>query len=402
MSAHTPWTGLSPAVAAAIRPTLPGLAEEIIAAVSEGVPDYRRPLEGAFGQGLRVGVEEALRQFVDEIEGAPRALGREVYVGLGRGEVQAGRTLDALLAAYRVGARVAWRHVADAGREAGLEPDTLYVLAESIFAYIDELSAASAEGYALEQSAAAGAQEQRRRALVRLLVQEPAADPLAVRSAAEEIGWRLPGALAALVVSGDAGAVVRGLPPGVLAGDAPGAAEAACLIVPDPGGPKRREQIARAVAAAGARAVLGPVVGWTDAAHSLARAVAALALMRAGDTGAEPLVIADEHLPALLLASDPRLTADLVASVLAPLESSTPAARARLLDTLATWLEEQGRATAVAERLGVHPQTIRYRIARLRDLFGHRLDDPEGRFELSLALHAERLASRSGTVSSRP
>jgi hypothetical protein len=401
MSEQAPWTGLSPAVAAAIRPTLPDLVEEIIAAVSDGVPDYRRPLEGAFGAGLRVGVEEALRQFVDEIEGAPRAMGREVYVELGRGEVRAGRTLDALLAAYRVGARVAWRRVADAGRAAGLEPDTLYVLAESIFAYIDELSAASAEGYALEQSAAAGAAEQRRRALVRLLVQEPAADPLAVQSAAEEIGWRLPRSLAALVVSGDAGAVLRGLPPGVLTGDAPGAQEAVCLLVPDPGGPKRRDEIARAVESAGAHAALGPTVGWTDAAHSLVRAVAALSLARGGDLGGPPLVIADEHLPELLLAADPRLTADIVASVLAPLDGSTPAARARLSETLAAWLEEQGRATAVAERLGLHPQTIRYRIARLRELFGGRLDDPKGRFELALALHAERLALPGGAVSSR-
>jgi DNA-binding PucR family transcriptional regulator len=40
----------------------------------------------------------------------------------------------------------------------------------------------------------------------------------------------------------------------------------------------------------------------------------------------------------------------------------------------------------VAATLGVHPQTVRYRMARLRELFGARLEDPEARFELSLAL----------------
>ena len=40
----------------------------------------------------------------------------------------------------------------------------------------------------------------------------------------------------------------------------------------------------------------------------------------------------------------------------------------------------------------MHPQTVRYRLARLRELFGPRLDDPDARFELELALRARRLA----------
>jgi DNA-binding PucR family transcriptional regulator len=34
----------------------------------------------------------------------------------------------------------------------------------------------------------------------------------------------------------------------------------------------------------------------------------------------------------------------------------------------------------------VHPQTVRYRLRQLRELYGERLDDPEARFELALAL----------------
>ena len=122
---------------------------------------------------------------------------------LGRGEMRAGRSLESLLSAYRVGARVAWRRFADAGVAAGLEPDTLYLLAESIFAYIDVLSAESAEGHALEQSAAASEAELRRRRLVRMLVREPAGDPDAVEAAAAEAGWDLPRTLAAVAISGE-------------------------------------------------------------------------------------------------------------------------------------------------------------------------------------------------------
>jgi DNA-binding PucR family transcriptional regulator len=42
----------------------------------------------------------------------------------------------------------------------------------------------------------------------------------------------------------------------------------------------------------------------------------------------------------------------------------------------------------VAAELHVHPQTVRYRVARLRELLGQRLESAEGRFELEMALRA--------------
>src|SRR4051794_37092632 len=140
-------------VAHALRPVLPDITERIITAVGQEVPEYRRPLEGPFGAALTVGVEVALGRFVDLIEGRERdaRAGRDVYVNLGKAEWHAGRSLESLLAAYRVGARLAWRHAARAGEAAGLEPRTLFRLGEAIFAYIDEISAESVEGYAGEQ-----------------------------------------------------------------------------------------------------------------------------------------------------------------------------------------------------------------------------------------------------------
>jgi DNA-binding PucR family transcriptional regulator len=100
------------------------------------------------------------------------------------------------------------------------------------------------------------------------------------------------------------------------------------------------------------------------------------------------LVIADEHLAGLLLAADPDVAADLVASRLAPLDHLPEGPRARLTETLAAWLDRPGQVQAVAAALDVHPQTVRYRVRQLRDLFGTRLEDPEARFELALALRA--------------
>src|SRR3954453_14707067 len=137
-----PWRELPPSIAALIEPELPALGAEILAVLAEEVPEYARPLEGNFGRGLQLGVEEALRQFarlVADPDGG-RAQSREVYRGLGRGEMREGRGLDALQAAYRVGARVAWRRLSAAGLAAGLAPDVLCSLADAIFGYIDELS----------------------------------------------------------------------------------------------------------------------------------------------------------------------------------------------------------------------------------------------------------------------
>ena len=133
-----------------IEPELSAVTTEILATIAREVPEYARPFEGAFGRGVQVGVTEALRQFVALIRDpdSGREPGRDVYIGLGRGELRQGRTLDALQSAYRVGARVAWRRLAEAARGAGLDSGVISTLAESIFAYIEELSADSVEGYA--------------------------------------------------------------------------------------------------------------------------------------------------------------------------------------------------------------------------------------------------------------
>lgn len=45
-----------------------------------------------------------------------------------------------------------------------------------------------------------------------------------------------------------------------------------------------------------------------------------------------------------------------------------------------------GNRKAVADELHVHPQTVRYRLTQLHELFGSGLDDPATRAALFLAL----------------
>jgi hypothetical protein len=384
-----------PPVADVLRPVLPELADEIIATIAREVPDYRRAMEGDFGHVVRLGVEVALGRFVDAVDD-PTA--KDTYVNLGRGEFHAGRSLDALLAAYRVGARIAWRRFVEAGVRGGLAPENLYAIGEAIFEYIDELSAESAEGHALEQRVEAGERRRRRGRLVGLLASEPPPPEEEVRAAAADAGWELPRELAALAVAPDeddveeaAERLARELGHGVVAAAID---DVACAIVPDPRAPGARRRLAAAVR--GRAAAMGPAGPWTAAGRSVRRALAAQRLAVRGALPSGRLLRAEEHLGDLLMTADPDLASDLAAHELAPLDALPAGPRARLEGTLRAWLDRPGQVQAVAAELGVHPQTVRYRVRQLRELFGARLEDPERRFELALALRARSGAARAG------
>jgi DNA-binding PucR family transcriptional regulator len=87
-----------------------------------------------------------------------------------------------------------------------------------------------------------------------------------------------------------------------------------------------------------------------------------------------------------VLDADPSARADLRAQVLAPLAELRPSTAEKLADTLRAWLLLQGRRDEVAAALFVHPQTVRYRMGQLRELYGEQLDDPETVLALVVAL----------------
>ncbi len=88
----------------------------------------------------------------------------------------------------------------------------------------------------------------------------------------------------------------------------------------------------------------------------------------------------------VLLHSDEALAQQLRGRLLASLDGLTARQRQRMLETLRAWLDAQGHVLDMAERLSVHPQTVRYRMRQLEAAFGDRLRDPDARFELELAL----------------
>lgn len=61
---------------------------------------------------------------------------------------------------------------------------------------------------------------------------------------------------------------------------------------------------------------------------------------------------------------------------------------AQLVRTLAAYLHTGGRYDATAADLSIGRSTLRYRLARIRELSGHDLNDPDTRFQLQLATTA--------------
>ena len=378
----TPWLSLPAEVGPLITPHLPELARRVIETLPLDVPEYARPFEGSFGAGVHRGVEVAMERFA-ELPGTDRPAlspaSRQVYEGLGRGEVREGRSLNALMAAYRSGARTTFRMLSTIAADAGLPTAVIVSLGESILAYLEELSAASAEGYAAEQSERAGERD-RVRAVVAEMVVRGHGDEESVRAAAGAAGWALPDRLVAVTVPLGRAEGLRGrLGPAAVVVRRESDAVA---LVPAPVTAAARRELEAALAERGA--AVGPVRGWREAPDSLRLAGLAQASVRAaGDEG--PLWV-EEHLTDLVLAAG--VVGELAEQRLAPLEAVAPARRARLAETLLAWLRHRGERGPIAAELNVHRQTVGYRVNQLREIFGDALEDPDARFELELVLRA--------------
>jgi PucR C-terminal helix-turn-helix domain len=426
------------------------LAGDVAAAIMREVPEYaqsgdadvervvRRVAREAVA-GLSVRVTQPGTEVPPPTAGARGNCGAgeaavPVFRDLGRLLALEGRSLGALQAALRVGARVTWQRLHEQARQGHGTPEEFARAGEAVFWYMDELAAASSAGYAEARAELAGETSQLRRHLLDLLTASSAPPLPAIAGLAQAAGWPLPRRVAAVALTPLAAGRPGLLPPDMLADLT---RRDPCLLIPDPDGPGRRQQIAAALRGwlttvdhpgasrpgagplrsgqqprgqlppgqlesspldAGPLAVVGPAVPLAAASGSLRWAGQALALARRGLVRAagdivDPsgLVWCEDHLPTLVLLADADLAATLSREALAPLRPLRPAQADRLAQTLLAWIESADDANAAARRLQVHPQTVRYRLRQASELFGDALTDPDARFRLLLALRVRRL-----------
>jgi hypothetical protein len=371
---------------------LPQLLDEVRGLLNDEWPDYARFMAAADDE-VNVAAESFMRWLVhiaghgltDLPQHAIPGFGApaELFEEIGRIQWREGRDVSALLSAYQVGGRAAWHYVSRTALAASVAPEVLAALAEAVFIFIDQLSSASAHGYVREQAEAGATRERRRDELVELLLSDRA-DMVAVRAAAARVGWRMPREAAVLLIdpANPVGqAMLARLDNSCLLIRRTG--EIAGAIVPDPVRPGRRERLVSALR--GASAVIGHPVDLQYLPLSAHIAEMAAQLTTAGVLLDDP-VFAEEHLDAIIVHHDARLLDALRRQTLAPLAGLAPAVRNRLCETLTSWLRHMGDRQAIAADLHIHPQTVRYRMAQLHELFGPALDDPDSRARMTLAL----------------
>ncbi|WP_018653116.1 PucR family transcriptional regulator [Actinomadura flavalba] len=380
-----PWVGVPGEVSELFRPHLDALAEEMIEEILAGIPEYSRPQDEEYARLVRLAVEGALRQFTDLIMDPDSSWEPvvAVYREIGWAEAREGRNLDVLQTSLRLGARVAWRRLASESERYNISRRTLASIAEAIFAFLDEIARAATDGYTKAREQEAGELEHRRRRLLDLLLAEPPAAPQAVADLARLAQWRVPRTVAAVVLyeRGKEPFSAPSLPPDVLADIN---RREPCLIIPDPDGPGRARVLETALR--DWVAAVGPTVRTEDAAKSMRWAREALPLARRGVLPVDGLIRCADHMPALVVFKDEELVRAVADLRLAPLRTVRPRHRERLVRTLLSCLQNGFNATEVATRLHVHPQTVRYRLHQLEELFGDQLYDPESRLEMEMVL----------------
>jgi DNA-binding PucR family transcriptional regulator len=359
----------------------PGYAEYLVRYREEVLPAARLAVQHLVGDAVEC--LDGTRPVSSTTLGRPEeraAMG--LFEEVGRDQWRQGLPVRRLLSAYQFGGRVGWRHLSAVAVRAGLPAEELAALAEAAFRLLDEISAATIAGFVDEQAQSAAARERLREALAERLVSDRAGSA-SVQEAARAAGWALPAQAAVVFVRADDEAgcerLARLVPPGLFLRQP----SLQGVIVPDPAGPGRRQRLVEALR--GTTALIGPTVTLADLPQSAQVTEAAARTLDPRGQGESPLFVV-EHLDALIVHRDRRLLTALRTDCLRPLEGAAPASRDALRQTLRSWLVQMGNRHAVAAELGIHPQTVRYRLGRLHELFGPALEDPACRLRLLLAL----------------
>jgi hypothetical protein len=384
------WSALPNELARVYRPHIDRIAREVLAEVKRAVPEYTTELNPCVEKYLVEAVQEAIQYSIDSIGGstAPRGPWAEIFIQRGRIEYREGRTMDALQTAYRVGGRAAWRVISEIAQSMGIPAKMTSIAAEAIFAFVNDLSTLSLHGYAAEQARTAGTRERRRRRLVELILAQPSISSPALSDLAEAAQWTIPEQVTVIALERGDSVSDNEFPEFAddvlvdLEGSQP------CIIAADPDqvlGDRTLSELR------GWRVAVGPSVDFSDAPASLRWARRIRKMVRRGLVADEPVLWCRDHLSTLWLLSDRVLSAELSRHALQPMDNLTPNQRNRLSETLLAWLETRGGAPEIARTLEVHPQTVRYRMHQLEALFGDRLANPRDRFDLQVALSAQRL-----------
>ncbi|WP_374927981.1 helix-turn-helix domain-containing protein [Kytococcus sedentarius] len=394
------WT---PAVVADLRAAVEAASQESVTAIIQDVAVYSEEFRHGRSAVLKEAVSMALHGFLDLIEAPGPSTGPTSATtlgarSLGRTEARAGRSVESVLAAYRVGARVCWVTFSDVALAHGFAAKDLQTFAALTFAYIDDLSAATVAGHTEERLRTDQQRSQARTNLGLLILR--GARAAEVDQYARQAELTTPRAVGMVLCRAeDTGALTARLPLRTLVIDqvglGPEGSGWSTLVLPDPSA-SEWERTRAASRDVGIRCLVTPVVDRSDAPETwrlASRWVVVPVDPMVTDPGPQELV---DVLPHLVVHGDAVAAAALATSALAPLDAVDGPTRERLVETLRLWMLLRGQRSLVAAHLGVHPQTVRYRMTQVRELFGEELDDPRAAAAILLATLVSPPAGEEG------
>ena len=348
------------------------IATSVIEEIATSQDDERHLIAAAF--------EEGVLNFIDIACGEPDR-GPHVYEmfrGLGRAAARQHQDLNLLKAAQHVALRVTWEELRLLCTTGALGMEKMCALVDALLIYLQQLQHQATVGFV---AGAQGTQLNvlgRRRLAHALFAGRPSAE---IESLSEAAGWTLPAQLVVVIAVTDAESTP--LPIGV-----PGHALMmrdglhAVIAVPADEAPSLVAALGRSSRVAYSWPV-EPLLA-PDAYRWARRA------LQLADDGLinETTIDCAAYRTVLWLHADQALNKLATREVLAPLAAEKPQQRRVLAATLLVWLRGRESAPTIARRLGIHEQTVRQRLRRLKQLFGTRLDDPHSVLSLLIVLES--------------
>ncbi len=352
------------------------LVTEIAQAIpgfNDGIENARHPLRRQRQAALRLSLTGMIHA-IDERHGiVVEPMDWSEHVELGRMERRYGRPLGQILRAPWVASRTIIRFVNDRAADFGISVDACHETNEIVVEWSDRISIEFSEGYNDETAARSSQLEARRHHLLRTVLADTAPTDEALQAAAQAANWRPAPRIRVLVARGpERDHYRRRLPSGSIAADLDD--ELVALI------PAAHATTIRHGPADDAVAALGPPTPIGNSAYSarLARRSFALASGRS-----RPEFIDSTNCELDLVAfADFEAAEAFSHRLLQPIEDNS-----QLVETLYAWLCHHGRPQATAHALGIHPNTVNYRMNQIRERVGSAIDSPDHRLDLYLASH---------------
>lgn len=357
------------------------ITEQIAAGIQSAVSTYSGPSTGKRHWLIGMAARAAIGQLVAALEGGAINSRKvdDLFAKMGYGEATDGHEISLIISALDRAAIDIWDEVRVIAVAHDASAATLSHISEVVQSQITHLREQIRTGYSEAQRVEANASIHTR-TLDALLSRSQ----IQLYELAAEAHWRVPQQIIVASVARTDDAVTPFAPDSsdylsnaaphlTVATDAVNLSDLLDRLRADP---------------AIAHAAVSWAVPTKDAADAHRWARRALDLARQGIIPADKILDCAEHRTQLWLHSEPTLRRQLCQELLPRLLAETPNSREILSETLLVWLETRDSAPAIAARLDVHPQTVRYRWKRINELFGDALHDPETVVQLTMLLKA--------------